>query len=117
MPLLVSERAKFRMGRRGFRDAKELAASVGLPHSRVRNGVGGHDQLTLADIFVLARALREDNETVEAVVADIIKSEGDGTPNPPPEKKTKDTTGPARRQETEQRKTAPKRAQGAERVA
>lgn len=109
MPHLVSERAKYRMARRGFRDAKELAISVGLPHSRVRNGVGGHDELKLADIFVLAKALREDNETVEAVVADLVAA-GDGTPDTPPEKKTKDTQGPGRRQETEEKRTGPKRA-------
>lgn len=110
MPRLNRERSIYRMGRRGFRDAKELAVAVELPHWKVRNGVYGHDQLNLVDIFTLAKALREPNETVDAVVEDILAG-GDGTPDLPPEKKTKDTQGPARRQDTEKR-SGPKRAAG-----
>lgn len=115
MPYLISERAKYRMGRRGFRDAKELAAAVDLPHGRVRNGVAGSDPLNLVDIFTLAKALREENEVVDAVVADLLGS-NDGVPDLPPEKKTKDTQGPGRRKDSEERRTGPKR-QNAKAVA
>lgn len=114
MPHLISERAKYRMARRGFRSARELAVAIGLPYGTVRNGVGGSDPLTMANIFRLARALREDNEVVEVVVADLVGN-NEGVPDLPPEKKTKDTQGPKRRQE---RTTGPKRATGrSERVA
>jgi hypothetical protein len=115
MPYLNGTRVQHRMAKLGFRYVKPLAVATGLPYGNLRNAITsrkplGHDHpLHLANVYVLAEALRGADETVEDVVADIVATEGEGVPDPPPAKKTKDTQGPARRQDTE-KKTGPQRA-------
>lgn len=101
------------MAKRGFRYIKPLAEVTRITYGHLRNAITcttPDHPLNLADVYVLAEALRESGESVEDVVRDIVKAEGDGTPDPPPEKKTKDTTGPTRRKDSDDKRTGPKRA-------
>jgi hypothetical protein len=113
MPYLNGSRVQHRMAKLGFRYVKPLAVATGLPYGNLRNAITsrkppGHDHpLHLANVYVLAEALRCGDETVDDVVADIVAAEG--TPDTPPEKKTRDTQSPTRRQD---KTTGPKRASG-----
>jgi hypothetical protein len=109
MPYLNCSRMDHRMAAAGFKYAKGLAAKAELPYGRVRNAVGGHDPLHLADIYTLAELLAQDGEDVKDVVADIIANnegvpdEPPKTPRPPAKPPTRGTTektkGPRRNAE------------------
>lgn len=113
MPNLITTPSRRRMGLRGYSNAKELAAAIGFPHSRVRNGVGGSDVISWATVYAIARALKSDDETLDDVIADIVAN-NEGVPDEPPPQPKPKRTGPTRRQEreTDNRRTGPRRAQG-----
>jgi hypothetical protein len=98
------------MARRGFRFIQPLAEASGIQYGTLRPAITSRKRrypLHLTDIYRLAEVLRESGEKTEDVVTDIVAA---GTPDEPPEKKTKDTQGPGRRKDSEDRKTGPKRA-------
>lgn len=118
MPHLIGDHVKRRMAAHGYGFVSQIAQETGLnyPHLRAAITRRRHAHpINLAAIYTLAEALRDEGETVEDVVADIVA--GDGTPDPPPEKKTKDTTGTPRRKDSEEKRTGPKREQSSGRVA
>jgi hypothetical protein len=96
-----------------IRDRRELAARADLPYDGIRNTLNRNnpDPISLIRAWDIARVLAFPDETVEAVVDDILIDDADGTPNPPPDQPTQ-PVGPKRRTDTETpRKTGPKRAQ------
>lgn len=111
---LIGERVKRRMRAHGYSFITEVATATGLKYTRLCPAItrkGGHP-IAMAAIYTLAEVLRDEGETVEDVIRDILAAEGEGTPDTPPEKKTKDTQGPGRRKDSEDHKTGPKRATG-----
>lgn len=110
MPNLITASCRPRMGRQGFSNARELAESIGYPHSRVRNGIGGSDVVSWATVYAIARALKSDTESLDEVVRDIVAN-NEGVPDEPPVQPGK-PAGPARRKDTEEKRTGPRRTTG-----
>lgn len=108
MPFLTPTKVRTRMARRGMKYSRHLAEKTGLPYHTLRNAVSGSNPLHLADIYVVAEALRDPLEAVEVVVLDILANNNEGVPDEPPKQPQRDK-GPARRQESEKTKTSPKR--------
>lgn len=112
VPYLNQDRVQHRMAKHGIRYVVTLSEMTGIGYGGLRNAITSrrHRQpIALADVYVLAELLRDKGEVVEHVVRDITNdAEGDGVPDPPPAKKTKDTQSPPRRSDTE-KKTGPKR--------
>lgn len=75
----------------GIRNRRQLADLAGLPYDGIRNSLNlGNkpDPISLARAYQIARVLAGPDETVQAVLADILVDGGDGTPSLPPNQPT-----------------------------
>lgn len=108
MPKFHSSRIKHRMAEQKF-SSRELAEQTGIPWGAMRNAIAGRDPLNLDRVYDIARALRNEKETLRDVVADLLGTGEDGVPDPPPDQ-TKPKPKPVRRKE--KGRSGPKRTDG-----
>lgn len=112
MPKLNKDTVKHRLAEMGITSTSDLAEKVDVPWGSLKNGLAGRDQLSLARIYRIAEQLKRPDEPVRAVVDEIVAAD-EGVPDTPPATPRREPKSPPSRQGSEQRKTAPKRPDGA----
>lgn len=90
MPTLQGSKVRTRAAARGW-DLAQLAAVTGIPHGTLRNATRDRKPqgLSLTRVYGVARALRDGDDPLDQVVAEITAGkDDDGVPStPPPPKK------------------------------
>lgn len=108
MPKLNKDTVKHRLAEANITSTRDFAEKVKVPWGSLRNGLAGRDELSLPRIYRIAEQIKRPGETVRQVVADIVAA-NEGQPDTPPDKPRREPTSPPSRQDSEQKKTAPRR--------
>ena len=116
MPKLNKDTVKHRLAEANITSTREFAEKVDVPWGSLKNGLAGRDWLTLTRIYRIAEQLKRPDETVRQVVDDIVAA-NEGEPDTPQTPPRREPTAPPSRQDSEKRKTGPKRPDGALPVA
>lgn len=74
----------------GIRNRRHLAELAGLPYGGFRNTLRltNPDPISLLRAYQVARVLTSPDETLKAVIAEILIDGADGTPTQPPSQPT-----------------------------